>query len=196
MSDSSNENAHGLGGTLFWGLLIAALAVAGTVFYFFGDRSLPPARGFGGPNSDRGFPLHAGVFNLDGVKEVAATAAEDRHLLATYSQSGGAPLTFKYYSFSTMEAAADWLRQLSEEFSKGTYREQRRGPIQERDMETEGHPMQKFGDYVFLKGTVQGQPELIVWTQDTSGFIISAPTLNLALDLRGHFKRTDVSPTP
>lgn len=194
MSDS--ENVHGLGGTLFWGLLVAALAVAGTVFYFMSDRGLAPARGFGGANSDRGFPNQVGTFSLNGVKEVSATAAEDRHLLATYSQAGGPPLSFKYYGFTTMEAASDWMRQLSGELTKSTYREERRGPVEEKDMEADGHPMQKFGEYVFIKGTEPGQPALIIWTQDTSGFVISAPTLALAAELRGYFKAAHPSPTP
>lgn len=194
MSDSSNENVHGLGGTLFWGLLVAALAVAGTAFYFLSDRALPPARGFGGPNSDRGFPYQIGNFALDGVKEVAASASDERHLVATYSLPGSAPLSFKYYGFPDVPSAGEWLRLLREELTRGTYREERRGTVEEKVMEGDKPTLAKFGDYFIVKGTVPGQPVQIAWTQDNSGFVISAPTVASALELRGLFKLAEGTP--
>lgn len=193
--------AYGIGDPLVWSLLVCALAAALVAFILLRDRSLPPVGGFGGPGTDRGFPTSAGDFVLKGVKQVDPGSGKGSYLVATYQRGLGAPLTIEYHPLASDTNSDAWLgRQTAPARASGAF-EEKRGPVE--GPPPEGKKAQREGTYVFIKGDRPGEASSIVWTQEIAGtrcgFMISAPTIDLAKELRSQFPTTRVdppSPTP
>ncbi len=197
ITSKKNGPSYGIGDPLVWSLLVCAVAAALVAFILLRDRSLPPVGGFGGIGSDRGFPATAGEFQLKGVRQVDPGSGRSSYLLATYQRGLGAPLTLEYHPLTQGADTEAWLgAQTAPVRAKGAF-EEKRGPVV--DPPTQGSKPEREGTYVFLKGDRPGEASSIVWTQRLAGmpagFVINAPTLDLAKQLRGQFRRTQVEAT-
>ena len=201
-TNSKDGPAIGVGDPLIWSLLVCALAVAVGTFFLMRDQSIEPIGGFGGADSDRGFPLQAGSFELRGVRELAGGPGGERYLSATYQQGLAAPVTIQFHPIPAGMKPSKWL-------DEAVAAAKSRGDSVESygRVEVPATPETKAtreGGFVNLKGRLAGDPVTLVWTQRIRdgdyGFAINAPDFATANALRSKFRRTSVpvttTPTP
>lgn len=190
-AEVESARSSGVSDPLIWGLLLCAFVVAAIAFYWLRERTLPPIGGFEGPTSTHGFPPHAGPFALQSAKEMEGPNGRPSHLVAVYQRGQEAPVTMEFYPIPAESDPDRWMdRRIAVARDRGAF-EQRRGAVE--DPEPGGRGGKREGSYAFLKGDRPGEPDLIVWTQQIAGqqtgFVISAPSLEVAKALRSNFRR-------
>ncbi|GAB4171601.1 MAG: hypothetical protein Fur0032_10900 [Terrimicrobiaceae bacterium] len=195
---SSDKPAHGIGDPIVWSLLLCAFGVAVGAFILLRERSLEPVGGFGGPGSDRGFPVQVGEYKLRRVKQIDATATRASYLAATYQKGLSTPQILEYYPIPADTDGRKWFdAQLAAEKERGASIE-REGAVRAVPTAEVKNP-EREGSYAVLKGVRAGDPTKIIWNQrigDTkAGFILIAPNSGQALDLRSQFRRESPPPT-
>ncbi|MCX7868415.1 MAG: hypothetical protein N2322_00540, partial [Terrimicrobiaceae bacterium] len=142
-------------------------------------------------------PASAGPFALQSVKEVDGPDGRPSHLAAIYQRGQEPPVTIEFYPVSPGTDPDRWMdRRIAVARDRGAF-EQRRGAVEEPGAGGSGG--RREGSYAFLKSNRPGEPDLIVWTQQIAGqpagFVVSAPSLELARDLRSQFRRTTPAAT-
>lgn len=198
ITSSTDKPAHGIGDPIVWSLLLCAVGVAVGAFILLRERTLEPVGGFGGPGSDRGFPVQAGEYELKRVKQIDATASRASHLAATYQKGLSAPQILEYYPIPDNTDGRKWFdNQIAAERERGASLE-REGPVRAAPTTDVKKPPRE-GSYAIMKGDRAGDPAKIIWNQrigdSQAGFILIAPNSEQALDLRARFRRPPPPPT-
>jgi hypothetical protein len=191
-SSSKNGPAIGINDPLIWSLLLCAIAVAIGAFVLLRDSAIPPVGGFGGPDTEMGFPRQAGGFVLQGVREEGAGG--DRYLAAVYQRDDSTPVTIEYHPIPPGTDARRWRDARVAAAREGGDSIRGRGRVvqpatSDRKAVTEGR-------FVLLRGELPADPVTEIWTQEIAGqpcgFVLVAPSADIAAEFRGFFPRTRV----
>jgi hypothetical protein len=189
---SKDRPAIGINDPLIWSLLLCAIAVAVGAFILLRDSAIPPVGGFGGPDTEMGFPRQAGGFVLQGVRE--AGTEEDRYLAAVYQRDASTPVTIEYHPISPGADARRWRdARVAEARGRGGAIERRGRVLQPA---SENRKAATEGRFVLLRGELPADPVTEIWTQEIAGqpcgFVLVAPSPDTAAEFRGLFPRTRV----